>query len=265
MSDFNSYRQHAAGHSSHHRNASLPPQKYDDTSRSRWDPRPPYHTRNPSAPAVSYQRQYPPHDSGYDGPSDTIYEDPYAPPDRHLSQASTLRSSDQSLPQNQHARDTPATSFDDIPETFDKLDISPHSSTSGHSKSFSVGRYFTPRLRHSKSFAAGYRPQLQMDPIPNGGIRMPMVQRLSDDGSNSLQQNSSKSHKKRSGLSGILSNVLGSPRGKPEISAPSNPTHLCHVGFDNTTGEYSVRLILLFLLLLPTSHRSPAHFTRPRR
>lgn len=47
-----------------------------------------------------------------------------------------------------------------------------------------------------------------------------------------------KNTRKKSGLSALMSNVLGSPK-KMSISAPENPVHLTHVGYDNETGEFT--------------------------
>ena len=41
-------------------------------------------------------------------------------------------------------------------------------------------------------------------------------------------------------MSQVLKDMLGSPR-KPQISLPENPVHLTHVGYDNSTGEFTVR------------------------
>lgn len=45
--------------------------------------------------------------------------------------------------------------------------------------------------------------------------------------------------RKKSGFSGIMSSIgLGSPR-NIKISAPENPVHVTHVGYDNTTGQFT--------------------------
>jgi hypothetical protein len=38
-----------------------------------------------------------------------------------------------------------------------------------------------------------------------------------------------------------MSTLVGSPK-KPIISAPENPVHVTHVGYDSTTGQFTVRL-----------------------
>jgi hypothetical protein len=47
--------------------------------------------------------------------------------------------------------------------------------------------------------------------------------------------------KKKSGFSSFMNNLVGTPR-KPTISAPENPVHVTHVGYDQNTGEFTVRL-----------------------
>lgn len=48
--------------------------------------------------------------------------------------------------------------------------------------------------------------------------------------------------KKKSGFSSFMNNLVGTPR-KPTISAPENPVHVTHVGYDQNTGEFTVRLL----------------------
>jgi len=45
--------------------------------------------------------------------------------------------------------------------------------------------------------------------------------------------------RKKSGFSGFVSGLVGSPK-KPIISAPENPVHVTHVGYDSTTGQFTV-------------------------
>ncbi|KAI0811725.1 hypothetical protein GGR55DRAFT_83361 [Xylaria sp. FL0064] len=44
--------------------------------------------------------------------------------------------------------------------------------------------------------------------------------------------------RKKSGFSGLMSTLVGSPK-KPVISAPENPVHVTHVGYDSTTGQFT--------------------------
>jgi p21-activated kinase 1 len=45
--------------------------------------------------------------------------------------------------------------------------------------------------------------------------------------------------RKKSGFSSFVNNMLGSPR-TIKISAPENPMHMIHVGYDNQTGQFTV-------------------------
>lgn len=46
--------------------------------------------------------------------------------------------------------------------------------------------------------------------------------------------------RKKSGFSGFMTSLgVGSPK-KPTISAPENPVHVTHVGYDSTTGQFTV-------------------------
>ncbi|KAI1374505.1 Pkinase-domain-containing protein [Hypoxylon crocopeplum] len=44
--------------------------------------------------------------------------------------------------------------------------------------------------------------------------------------------------RKKSGFSGLMSTLVGSPK-KPVISAPENPVHVTHVGYDSSTGQFT--------------------------
>lgn len=46
--------------------------------------------------------------------------------------------------------------------------------------------------------------------------------------------------RKKSGFSGFMNSLVGSPK-KPLISAPENPVHVTHVGYDSNTGQFTVR------------------------
>lgn len=52
--------------------------------------------------------------------------------------------------------------------------------------------------------------------------------------------------RKKSGFSNFMSSVLGSPR-TIKISAPQDPLHMIHVGFDNKTGQFTVSRSLALL------------------
>jgi p21-activated kinase 1 len=45
-------------------------------------------------------------------------------------------------------------------------------------------------------------------------------------------------HRKKSGFSSFVNSIIGSPR-TIKISAPENPVHMIHVGYDNETGQFT--------------------------
>ena len=96
-----------------------------------------------------------------------------------------------------------------------------------------------PDVRLSQSLAATGRRMDQIAP-PRGdlGARSPR-QRLSDE------VKEGKLLKKKSGFSSFMNNLVGT-KGRPAISAPENPVHVTHVGYDTETGEFTVRHDLWF-------------------
>lgn len=90
------------------------------------------------------------------------------------------------------------------------------------SQAKTTGHSLSPELAQSFQAATGRR----MEDIR--GAR----QRYSDE----VREN--KVLKKKSGFSSFFN--LSSPR-KPTISAPENPVHVTHVGYDQETGEFTVR------------------------
>lgn len=99
-------------------------------------------------------------------------------------------------------------------------------------------RLASPALRTSTSFSA-------MDSSLNekslGGPRAPTdgpsvnPKRYSDDGKDLKPA----VLRKKSGFSGFMNSLVGSPK-KPVISAPENPVHVTHVGYDSSTGQFTV-------------------------
>lgn len=61
------------------------------------------------------------------------------------------------------------------------------------------------------------------------------VKRLSDDG----RESKGGGLRKKSGLTSFVNSLVGAPK-KPVISAPENPVHLTHVGYDSNTGQFTV-------------------------
>ncbi|KAI9870506.1 MAG: signal transducing kinase of the PAK, partial [Pleopsidium flavum] len=95
-------------------------------------------------------------------------------------------------------------------------------------------RMMSPALRQSASFSAGERSmEIQSPSRADTGTMSP--KRYSDEGSG---QRSSITLKKKSGFSSFMNSVLGSPR-NVKISAPGNPVHVMHVGYDNETGQFT--------------------------
>lgn len=91
------------------------------------------------------------------------------------------------------------------------------------------------KLRPSASFST-------MDPSivdKTQGGRSPaepqrsLSKRYSDDGKDS------RLLRKKGGLSGLVNSLVGSQK-KPTISAPENPVHVTHVGYDSSTGQFTV-------------------------
>lgn len=98
----------------------------------------------------------------------------------------------------------------------------------------------TSRLSHSRapsrlerSLAAAGRRMEDLTPRSgDSGARSPR-QRYSDEAREGNKL------KKKSGFSSFMNNLVGAPR-KPTISAPENPVHVTHVGYDQNTGEFTV-------------------------
>ncbi|KAI8687298.1 Non-specific serine/threonine protein kinase [Fusarium sp. Ph1] len=94
----------------------------------------------------------------------------------------------------------------------------------------------TPVLRSSASFTAmdsslsekGLGPR-----VPTDGPSI-NPKRYSDDGRDSKPA----VLRKKSGFSGFMNSLVGSPK-KPIISAPENPVHVTHVGYDSSTGQFT--------------------------
>ncbi|KAF8535986.1 kinase-like domain-containing protein [Trichophaea hybrida] len=87
-----------------------------------------------------------------------------------------------------------------------------------------------PPLRQSNSFTAGDRGVQLKDQVAVG-VSAPSTKRNSDE-------SKPPSVIKKGGFSKFMNSVLGSPK-KVEISGPTNPVHLTHVGFNFVTGEFT--------------------------
>jgi len=96
-------------------------------------------------------------------------------------------------------------------------------------------RIVSPPLRQSASFSAGDKMNEKTPPrVHENQLISP--KRYSDES----KEPKSGMLRKKSGFSGFMSSIgVGSPRG-PKISAPENPVHVTHVGYDNQTGQFTV-------------------------
>lgn len=97
-------------------------------------------------------------------------------------------------------------------------------------------------LRQSTSFTAGERIT---EKIP--AARAAEVQVISPKGySDEAKEPKSTLTRKKTGFSGFMNSLVGSPR-RINISAPENPVHVTHVGYDNDTGVFTVSGSRLFI------------------
>ena len=96
-------------------------------------------------------------------------------------------------------------------------------------------RLLSPSLRTSASFTAGDRMNEKNGPkVLENQLISP--KRYSDES----KDPKASMIRKKSGFSGFLNNIgVGTPRGI-KISAPENPVHVTHVGYDNQTGRFTV-------------------------
>ncbi|KUJ12447.1 Pkinase-domain-containing protein [Mollisia scopiformis] len=90
----------------------------------------------------------------------------------------------------------------------------------------------SPPLRQSASFSAGDKMAEKTTSRSSDGNSS--GKRYSDE----TKDPKTGMLRKKSGFSGIMSNILGTPR-TPKISAPENPVHVTHVGYDNETGQFT--------------------------
>ncbi|KAH7151877.1 kinase-like domain-containing protein [Dactylonectria estremocensis] len=96
-------------------------------------------------------------------------------------------------------------------------------------------QFTSPTLRPSNSFT-GMDSSLSEKGL---GPRAPTdgsmgTKRYSDDG----KEPKPAVLRKKSGFSGFMNSLVGSPK-KPVISAPENPVHVTHVGYDSATGQFT--------------------------
>lgn len=93
-----------------------------------------------------------------------------------------------------------------------------------------------PPLRHSSSFTNGDRMMNEKSTPRIGENQLISPKRYSDE----TKEPKSSMIRKKSGFSGFMNQIgIGSPRGV-KISAPENPVHVTHVGYDQDTGQFTV-------------------------
>lgn len=101
-------------------------------------------------------------------------------------------------------------------------------------------RVISPPLRQSASFSAGDR-MTEKTPPRVGENQLISPKRYSDE----TKEPKQGMIRKKSGFSGFMSSIgVSSPRGI-KISAPENPVHVTHVGYDNQTGQFTVSLMMI--------------------
>lgn len=93
-----------------------------------------------------------------------------------------------------------------------------------------------PPLRQSATFPAGELPILSEKSGASKADSASSFKRYSDE---SKESKIPSMLRKKSGFSGFMNSLVGSPK-KPLISAPENPVHLTHVGYDSSTGQFTV-------------------------
>lgn len=90
-------------------------------------------------------------------------------------------------------------------------------------------------LRQSASFTT-LQPRMETFPDVASDERSATAKRLSDESAPVRPAGPGRS--KKSSFSTFVNSMLGSPRGV-KISAPENPVHVTHVGYDNQTGQFT--------------------------
>lgn len=108
-------------------------------------------------------------------------------------------------------------------------------------------------FRQSASFSAA-ADSMAASEKSQGSKPSDSAKRFSDE---SKEPKMSSVLRKKSGFSGFMTSLVGSPK-KPTISAPENPVHVTHVGYDSSTGQFTVsRLMPCVVNWFCVSARSP--------
>lgn len=98
-------------------------------------------------------------------------------------------------------------------------------------------RMMSPPLRQSQSFSTGDSRSNEKTPPRVGETQLISSKRYSDE----TKDTKNAALKKKSGFAGFMNSLVGSPR-RVNISAPENPVHVTHVGYDNETGQFTVSI-----------------------
>ncbi|KAK4111378.1 Pkinase-domain-containing protein [Canariomyces notabilis] len=98
-----------------------------------------------------------------------------------------------------------------------------------------MGHSPPPPLRQSASFPATDLPILNEKPGTSKMEASTAPKRYSDE---TKESKIPSVLRKKSGFSGFMNSLVGSPK-KPLISAPENPVHVTHVGYDSSTGQFT--------------------------
>ncbi|KAK5661974.1 hypothetical protein OQA88_10085 [Cercophora sp. LCS_1] len=94
-----------------------------------------------------------------------------------------------------------------------------------------------PQTNKTNSFptTASEHSALGEKPAVHKMESIPASKRFSDETKDSKMPGMLR---KKSGFSGFMTSLVGSPK-KPQISAPENPVHVTHVGYDSSTGQFT--------------------------
>ncbi|KAI0477858.1 Pkinase-domain-containing protein [Xylariaceae sp. FL0804] len=102
------------------------------------------------------------------------------------------------------------------------------------SKSGPSPRVMSPGLHHAASFTAADSKMSEKSHGYPSAAAAAAPKRFSDE----AKEPKPGVLRKKSGFSGLMSTLVGSPK-KPLISAPENPVHVTHVGYDSSTGQFT--------------------------
>lgn len=112
-----------------------------------------------------------------------------------------------------------------------------------------------PPLRQSTSFTSGERINEKIPAARAAEAQLISPKRYSDE----TKEPKSAVSRKKTGFSGFMNSLVGSPR-RINISAPENPVHVTHVGYDNDTGLFTVSALSrdLYYLVEANSFSGPS-------